>query len=117
MVDDFEGSGNIILHPGDTKKLYGFVFMANSDESANDGFLPFNTTIDSATIIGYNQKNVANNTLVDNFLISGNGNVIMVWLNYPGVAGYYKIVFSLTLNNLSKTVMTALFTRIKAEII
>lgn len=115
MIDDFEGFTHIILHPGDSRKPYSFTFLVNSDESSNDGFLPFNTTIDSATIIGYNKKNVSNNTLIDNFLISGN--VINVWLNYPGVAGDYKIVFSLTLNNLSRTIMIALFGRIRAEII
>lgn len=109
-VDSFLGSAEIILQPNDQRVSYLFTFTVNSSIGANDGFLPYDTNIVSATVNGYTIKGVSIPTLVDSIDITNNQ--ITVYLNYPGSDGKYKITFILVLDNDVVSVVEADYTHI-----
>lgn len=50
MADDFKGSNHIDLEPGDANVPVKFKFKAASASTANDGAIPYGSTLASSTV-------------------------------------------------------------------
>lgn len=99
-MPSFKTNGQIILQPNDSVG-FSFTITVASSATANDGFLPYGTSISSVNVIAYDKDE----NIVTSDLISGtpavSSNVISMKLNYPVVSGdgRYKITMILTLDN------------------
>ena len=114
MADSFQGVGDIILQPGSATVPYTFTFAACSSATANDGSIPYNTTISTAIIKVFDEAGVDKTTEI----IAGETNtalVLSISLKYPSTAGAgrYSIEMLVTLD--SSAVMEFDFTRLYAE--
>jgi hypothetical protein len=91
-------TGRIVLQPN-TSLSHTFAFLAASSATANDGFLPYGRTITEVEVNVYTEDgtNVTENMIVGSASISDN--MVTVRLQYPGIAGRYKIEFILLLDN------------------
>jgi len=97
-LHNFESSKSITLQPGDTEKPYEFKITVCSSSTANDGWIPYNTTVSSVVVTAYDENT---DTTVSG-MISGtpseSENVITVLLNHIDTNGEYYLYFLLTLN-------------------
>ena len=114
MADSFQGVKDIILQPGSATVPYTFTFAACSSATANDGSIPYGTTISSATIKVFDEAGVDKTTEI----IASETNtatVLTISLKYPATAGVgrYSIEMLVTLD--SGAVMEFDFTRLYAE--
>jgi len=102
MPDFTPSNKRILMQPGDSKVPYCFAFTVCSSETANDGALPYGTSISSFTVTAH--KHDASDTVATTDLIdssSRSGLVITVYLDYPSEngAGRYDLKFLLTLDS------------------
>jgi len=112
MSDSFQGVKNIVVQPGSATVPYTFTFAACSSATANDGSIPYNTTISSAATKAFNEAGTDSTAA----LISSESlatPVVTVNLKWPTTAGQYSLEFVLTLS--SGAVMEFDFTRVFAE--
>ena len=114
MADSFDGIDTIILQPGSATVPYTFTFSACSSTTANDGSIPYNTTISSAVVKAFDEGGTDRTSE----LIASESNtttVITVNMKYPATtgAGRYSVEFVLTLS--SGAVMEFDFTRVYAK--
>ena len=116
MGDSFETNGIIILQPGSATVPYSFTFAAASSATANDGSIPFGSTIASAMAKAFDPRgnDVSGEIIVGSASVSG-GLVVTVSLKYPAVSGEdnYSIEFLLTLS--TSAILEADFTRLFAK--
>ena len=114
MGDSFQGVADIILQPGSATVPYTFTFAAASSATANDGSLPYGTTISTGVVIAYDE---AGNVVTTEMIASesNTSTVQTVNLKYPATtgAGRYSLEMVLTLD--SGAVMEFDFTRVFAK--
>jgi hypothetical protein len=98
-MPDFSGDDTITLQPGDLKDEQ-FTFSICSSATANDGMLPYGTTIASAIVTCHNEWGTANLEVIALSSAIG-GDTVAVRLDYPAVEGpgNYHIEFNLTLDD------------------
>ena len=111
MSDSFQGNSVITVQPGDHSDSYTFTFAACSSATANDGSLPYGTTIASCVTTAYNEAGTDSTTLLV-YTESLTTPVVTVGLKWPTTAGRYSLEFVITLS--SGSVMEFDFTRIYA---
>jgi len=112
MQDSFDGTETIILQPGDSAKPRYFTFAICTSQTANDGAIPYGTTISSVAVKAFDDGGTdVTAQMVD--ASSQSGTVVTVDLNYPTSAGRYSLEFELTLD--SGAVLEFDFTRVYAE--
>ena len=112
MSDSFQGVDKIVLQPGSATVPYTFTFAACSSATANDGSIPFGTTISTAVIKAFDEVGTDSTAA----LISAQSlvsPVVTVSLKWPTTAGRYSLEFVLTLS--TSAVMEFDFTRVYAE--
>ena len=114
MGDSFQGINSITLQPGSATVPYTFTFAACSSATANDGSIPYGTTISSAAITVYDETGTDKTT---EMVVSESNTttVLTINLKYPATAGVgrYSIEMLVTLD--SGAVMEFDFTRVYAE--
>ena len=114
MADSFDTSGIIILQPGSATVPYSFTFAAATSATANDGSIPFGTTISSADVKAFDSLG---NDVTAEMVASESNTTLSVTpvLKYPATtgAGNYSIEFLLTLS--SAAVLEFDFTRVYAR--
>jgi len=59
MADSFQGSGKIILQPGDTNIPFNFNFKVATSSNVNDGAIPYGSTLTSVTATAHRVDGVA----------------------------------------------------------
>lgn len=114
MGDSFQGVADIILQPGSATVPYTFTFAAASSATANDGSIPYGTTISTAVIKALDE---AGNDVTTEMISSetNTATVLTISLKYPATtgAGRYSLEMLVTLS--SAAVMEFDFTRVFAE--
>ena len=100
MADSFQETNVIILQPGDATVPYTFTFAACTSATANDGSIPFGTTISSVVVTVLD----ASGTDVTAQIIASESNTALVEtinLKYPATAGpgRYSIEMLATLDS------------------
>lgn len=112
--DSFQGVADITLQPGSAAAPYTFTFAACTSATANDGSIPFGTTISSVAVKAFDEGGTDRTSeIVDSS--SNTTLVISVDMNYPSTtgAGRYSLEFVITLSNAK--VLECDFTRIYAK--
>ena len=113
MAESFE-RGIIILQPGSATVPYSFTFSAATSATANDGSIPFGSTIASAvlTVFDSDGDDVTSEIIVAE---SNTDTVCSVTMKYPATSGNgtYSLEFLLTLS--TGAVLEYDFTRIYAR--
>ena len=112
MGDSFQSVKTITIQPGSATVPYTFTFAACSSATANDGSIPFGTTIASCVTTAYNEAGTDSTALLV-YTESLATPVVTVGLKWPTTAGRYSLEFVLTLS--SGAVMEFDFTRIYAR--
>ena len=114
MSDSFQGTADIILQPGSSSVPYTFTFAAASSATANDGSIPYGTTISSAAVKAFDTAgtDVTTQMVASDSLATP---VVTVNLKYPTTSGdgKYSLEFVLTLSSGAK--MEFDFTRVFAK--
>ena len=113
-MDSFTGSDRIILQPGSDAVPYTFTFSVASSATANDGSIPYGTTISSVAVKAFDEGGTDRTTeIVDSSSVSSP--TVSVALNYPSTtgAGRYSLEIVCTLS--STAVMEFDFLRVFAE--
>jgi len=118
-MSNFQSAGNITLQPNDANATYSFSFPVCSTSTANDGYLPADTTISGVVVTAQSDDGTdATADMIDT--TTNTTTVVSVTLDYPtttmsGITGvgYYKLTFVLTLDN--GTVLEADFNRVEAK--
>lgn len=111
-MPDFGAAGTTLtLRPGATDVPVSWRFTACTSASANDGALPYGTTIASAAVAIYDPGDVAVAGMVESVVVSG-GLVVTATLTHPGAvthttARLYTAVLTLTLSTGAKLVVEA----------
>ena len=111
--DNFDGDVAITLQPNDSGVPFQFEFKACSSPTANDGSIPFGTTISGVSVTGHTGAGTdVTSQLIANYTLDAN--LVTVFLNYPSGRGVgtYHLTFVLTLD--SGTVMEFDFNEITA---
>ncbi len=85
MADSFQSVDNIILQPGDATVPYTFTFAACSSATANDGSIPYNTTISTAIIKVFDRTG-ADKTSEIVVSETNTNTVLTINLKYPATA-------------------------------
>lgn len=114
MSDSFQGVENIILQPGSATVPYTFTFEAASSATANDGSIPYNTTISGADVKAFDEMGTDRTSE----LIASESNtatVVTINLKYPATTGTGRYSLEILLTLSSGAVMEFDFTRIYAE--
>ena len=114
MGDSFDTNGIIILQPGSATVPYTFTFAAATSATANDGSIPYGTTITGADVKAFD----AGGNDVTTEMIGSETNttlVVTVNLKYPATSGNgnYSIEFVLTLS--TGAVIEVDYTRVYAK--
>ena len=116
MADSFTTSGVILLQPGSATVPYTFTFTAASSATANDGSIPFESTISSAVVKAFDEGGTdrTSEMIVGTTPVTG-GLVVTVSLKYPATsgAGRYSLEFLLTLS--TGAVLEFDYTRVSAR--
>ena len=114
MSDSFQGVSTIQLQPGSNAVPYTFTFAAASSATANDGSIPYGTTVSSAVIKIFDEAGEDKTT---EMVVSetNTATVLTISFKYPATAGTgrYSIEMLVTLD--SGAVMEFDFTRVYAE--
>lgn len=103
-MPDFEGTDYIIVQPSDDNVPYSFGFSVCTAATANDGSLPFGTSISNYTIAAH--KHGTTDVDATTELIASHGRnalVVQARLQYPTTlgVGLYHLKFVLTLSDTS----------------
>ena len=105
-MHNFEENKSITLQPGDNKKPHEFEITVCSSAVANDGWIPYETTVASIDVHAYRDDG----TDVTSTMIEGtpteSDNVITVILNHIMIDGEYYLYFLLTLDAGGATIGT-----------
>lgn len=114
-MPDFQGTDQITVQPGDEQVPYTFTFTVCSSATANDGAIPFGTTVDSVVVSATMADGTADAELVDSS--SESANVVTVKLTYPSTNGNgrYHLKFLITLDNVDASVIEFDFNRVVVE--
>jgi hypothetical protein len=112
--DSFQGVADIILQPGTSAAPYTFTFEACSSITANDGSIPFGTTMSGADVKSFDEGGTDRTSEIINSE-SNTTTVVTVNLDYPSTTGpgRYSLEFVITLS--SGAVLEFDFTRIFAK--
>ena len=111
-MPDFQDRGNIIVQPGDVTVPYGFSIQPCSSVSANDGGIPFGTTINTVAVTAHKSDGSAATGLVASSSIASN--VVTVNLSYPSTdEGTYHLRFICTLS--TNAIMEFDFNRVEVR--
>ena len=115
MSDSFQKSETITLQPESATVPYTFTFAAASSATANDGSIPYGTTILGADVKAFSE---AGADVTSDLVVSESNTtlVVTIKLKYPitpGV-GRYSLEIVLTLSS-GGAVMEFDFTRVYAE--
>lgn len=111
---NFKGNNEIIVQPNDVGVSYSFQFDVCTSVTANDGYLPYGTSIDSVIVTAKTEEGIdATSALIVSS--SELANVVTVALQYPTSLGEgrYKLTFVLTLSD--ATILEADFSRVEAK--
>jgi len=114
MGDSFSTAGIIILQPSSATVPYTFIFAAASSATANDGSIPFGSTITGADVKAFDSTGTDRTSE----MIESETNtttVVTVNLKYPSTTGpgNYSLEFVLTLS--TGAVLEVDFTRVFAK--
>lgn len=91
----------ITLHQGDYQVTYSFLASPCTSSTANDGTIPYGTTVSSVSLIITDDNGDTVNDLVDGVTVSDN--VIYITMTYPAAGdGRYKIRCIMTLDSGTK---------------
>lgn len=114
MADSFSTSSIIILQPGSATVPYTFTFAAASSATANDGSIPFGSTISSIAIKAFD---VAGNDVTTEMVSSSSLStpVVTISLKYPATTGEGRYSLEILLTLSTGAVMEFDFTRVFAE--
>ena len=114
MGDSFSTNGIIILQPGSATVPYSFTFAAATSATANDGSIPFGSTISSADVKAYDS---GGNDVTSEMVVSETNTTLSVTpvLKYPATSGSgnYSLEILLTLS--TGAVLEVDFTRVFAK--
>ena len=114
MDDSFITSGAITLRPGSASVPYSFTFAAASSATANDGSIPYDSTIIGAVVKAFDRSGTdrTSEMIVGTPVVASP--VVTVSLKYPATTGVglYSLEFVLTLS--TGAVMEFDFTRVLA---
>lgn len=114
MGDSFETNGIIILQPGSATVPYSFTFAAASSATANDGSIPFGSTITSVVVKAFDSSGTDKTSEMIVGTPSLFSPVMTVSLKYPVTGdGVYSLEFLLTLS--TGAIMEFDFTRVNVE--
>jgi len=81
MADDFQGDNYLTIQPGDANVPVKFRFVAASASTANDGSMPYGSTVMSSSCTAHNKDGIS----VTTKLIAATTqsvNTVIVYLNY-----------------------------------
>ena len=97
-MSDVIGHERITLRPGD-QITYNFYAPPCTSAIANDGAIPFGTTVSTADVKGYKAGVDKSTELIAQSSVSNN--IVQVQLKFPATtgAGKYQLRFALTLSN------------------
>jgi hypothetical protein len=98
-MPDFKGTDDIIVQPQDVKVPYKFYFSTCTSESANDGSIPYGTTVSAVSVSAHTQDGTAETHLINSSGLSSS--TVTLYLDYPTTGngpGIYHITFKVTLN-------------------
>ena len=97
-MDSFQGTNSITVQPSTDAVPYTFTFKACTTATANDGSLPFSTTIASITVKAFTVAGTEDAELVESSSVLTP--VVTATLTYPTTngAGRDSLEFVLTLN-------------------
>ena len=114
MGDSFQGVKTITLQPGSATVPFAFTFAACSSATANDGSIPYGTTISSAAIKAFDETGT-DRTAEMVASETNTATVLTINLKYPATtgAGRYSLEMVVTLD--SGAVMEFDFTRVYAK--
>ena len=113
-MPDFKETSNIVVQPGDYKVPYGFSLPPCSSATANDGAIPYGTTIDSVAVTALKSDGTAATGLVVSSAEASN--VVTVVLSYPSTGnGTYHLKFLCTLDNADDTILEFDYNRVKVR--
>uniref|UniRef100_A0A6M3MCQ7 Tail protein n=1 Tax=viral metagenome TaxID=1070528 RepID=A0A6M3MCQ7_9ZZZZ len=100
-MPDFKELGDITVQPGDLTVPYTFGLPACSSAIANDGSIPYGTTISSVVVTAEKADGTVATGLVASSSVASN--VVTVNLTYPSTGdGTYHLEFVCTLNTGAK---------------
>lgn len=101
-MPSFKGNKKIIIQPNTKDVSYRFHVTTCSSATANDGMLPFSTTISSVVTSAKTADGTTDTELIESTLLSSPD--IDLTLSYPVTngAGRYKITFVLMMSNASE---------------
>lgn len=97
--DDFQGSDYICIQPGDSFVPIGLKLNAASASTANDGSIPYGSTVVSSSMSAHHENGTdATTTLIA--VTTESGNTIYGYLSYSTAltAGWYHITAKVTLS-------------------
>jgi len=86
MGDSFQGVKSIVIQPGSATVPYTFTFAACSTATANDGSIPFGTTISSAVIKIFSDNGVDRTSEIVVGTPTNTTTVLTISLKYPATA-------------------------------
>lgn len=95
--DDFQGSDYIAIQPSDSFVPIGLKLNAASASTANDGSMPYGSSVVSSTISAHHENGTdATTTLIT--ASTESGNTIYVYLSYSTAltAGWYHLTAKVT---------------------
>ena len=100
-MPSFKGTGEIVIQPSDVGVIYSFGFSASTSATANDGSIPYGTSISSVVVAAF--KETATRTTDTDLVTSSSvtSNVVSVVLKWPTTngAGLYTLRFFCTLSD------------------
>lgn len=114
-MPDFKGTEDITLQPGDATVPYTFALTPCTSATANDGAIPFGTTVSSVAVTAH--KQVDGTVITSDIIVSSSvsSNVVTVNLKYPATSGEgeYHLQILATLN--TGAILEFDFNRVKAR--
>lgn len=88
-MESFEGHQTITLHPGDSGYPVRWAFSAASTFLANDGSIPYGTTIASATVEIITDAGATSSSVLDAGSVQVEGGlVVAAKLNHPDATAF-----------------------------
>ena len=109
MADAFKDQDYVNIQPGDLNMPLQFKFNPCSATTANDGVIPYGSTLASSTVWGYTEQgvNISTNLIIARALSS---NIVTTYLRHSSSFG--DGIYKLTLQNtFSLTGSTKIMTR------
>ena len=98
-LDNFQGTQTIEIQPTTTKATYTFRFAACSSATANDGSIPYGTSVSSVVVKAYDEDGEVATTSLIVGTPTVAANVVSISFKWPGTAGDYKVSITYTLSN------------------